>query len=123
MSDDLLKALYQFWSQFGIPAYAEESVPSDAVLPYITYSISIPEWKDTTITNARLWYAGTSYTEIAAKLDEISQVIGEGVSIKTDGGVIYLFKDNNFIQFQPYEASNDSTKVAYLSMVQHVLIS
>lgn len=121
MNQKLLRALYQFWSQFGIPAYTEDSVPVEARMPYITYSISVPDWRQPVNTNARVWYADTSYASISAKLDEISQVIGEGVSIKVDGGVICLFKDSNFIQYQPYEASNDSTKVAYLSMVTLVL--
>ena len=121
MSQELLRALYQFWSGFDIPAYIEENVPTEATLPYITYSVSIPEWKDNDIVNARVWYEGTSYADIAAKLDQISNAIDDGVSISTGSGVAYLFKDTNFIQFQPYEASKDTIKVAYLSMVLHVL--
>lgn len=32
-------ALYNFWSMFGITAYEENAVPSDAKFPYITYQV------------------------------------------------------------------------------------
>ena len=31
------RALYGFFSGFGLPAFVEYSVPEDAELPYITY--------------------------------------------------------------------------------------
>ena len=34
------QTLHSFWSSFGLTAYDENSVPDDAVLPYITYSVS-----------------------------------------------------------------------------------
>ena len=30
-------AIYQFWNSFGLTAYEENSVPTDATFPYITY--------------------------------------------------------------------------------------
>jgi hypothetical protein len=41
----IVTALYTFFSGFTIPAYAEDSVPDDAALPYITYQIAVPEWE------------------------------------------------------------------------------
>ena len=35
------KALYQFFSGFGLPAYVEYNVPDEAALPYITYRLHI----------------------------------------------------------------------------------
>ena len=37
---EIMAALYAFWSQFGIPAYAEDMVPSTADLPYIRYTVT-----------------------------------------------------------------------------------
>ena len=32
-------AIYQFWSGFGLTAYEENTVPTDAAFPYITYQL------------------------------------------------------------------------------------
>ena len=110
------KALYRLWSSFGIPAYPEYHVPDDATLPYITYEVGSPHWKGQTSHHARVWYRDMSYTAINAKLDEISTEIGDGLTVKTDNGMIAIFKDDAFIQFQPYEDETE-VKVAYLSLI------
>jgi hypothetical protein len=35
------QALQSFWESFGIPAYNEYTVPDNAEMPYITYSVII----------------------------------------------------------------------------------
>lgn len=117
---DLARALYTFWSGFEIPAYPENGVPDDAKLPYITYSISKPEWRSTSIINARVWYRDTSLVAISNKVDQISDAIGEGITLKTSNGLIGLFKDDNFLQFQPTEEMVE-IKIAYLSVIIHAL--
>ena len=32
-------AIYQFWNSFGLTAYEENTVPTDATFPYITYQL------------------------------------------------------------------------------------
>lgn len=113
---DTATTLYSFWSSFGIPAYPEYNVPDGATMPYITYEITEPEWRSQTNTYARVWYRDTSYVPIVAKLDNISDQIGEGVLLPSGEGFILLFKDSQFIQFQPYEVDSD-VKIAYLSMI------
>ena len=111
------KALYTFFSGFGLPAYAEENVPSGTELPYITFELAQPDWRAPGALRARVWYRKSDYVDMSAKLDAISAAIGEGTSVKTDGGYIELQKENNFIQFQ---ATDEPTlKVAYLSMIIH----
>ena len=36
---EVMEALYTFWSQFGVPAYAEDVVPPTAKVPYIRYTV------------------------------------------------------------------------------------
>ena len=123
---DVATALYQFWSGFGLPAYVEGYIPDSAdgngapiTLPYITYQLSAPEWRSNAFYYARVWYRSTSYSGITAKIKEISDRIGEGISIPIDGGMLILYKSDNFCQFQPFE--DDSTiKMAYLSMQLNV---
>lgn len=119
---DVAKALYDFWSSFGLPAYPENNVPysNDGVNPvdppYITYRITRPEWRTQVSTYARVWYKDTSYKDITEKVDQIESRIGEGLMLSTDSGFILLFKDLNFCQFEPTEDSR--LKVAYLSLIE-----
>jgi hypothetical protein len=113
---DTATALYNFWSSFGLPAYIEEHVPDDAQLPYITYTIVKPEWKENASTQGRVWYMSNSFVPLNAKVDEISELIGDGHSIKTPHGMIVLYKDVNFVQIQPFP-EDTNMRVAYLNLV------
>lgn len=114
-------ALYEFWHGFGLPVYVEDMVPDHAQLPYITYSISNPEWRSATSITARVWYRSESIIPLAEKCDEIRDAIGEGISIPVDGGCIWIFQDTNFMQIQPFEGDN-TLKCAYLNMVLQTYI-
>lgn len=110
------KAIYKLWSSFGIPAYVEYHIPDDADMPYITYELTEPHWQGQAAIRARVWYRDTSFEAINNKLDEISAFIGDGCTIATPDGMIAVFKDQAFIQFQPYE-DETGVKVAYLSLI------
>jgi len=116
------RGLYKFWHGFGVPAYPENYVPDDAVMPYITYDLKKPDWRGSISYNARVWYIDTSFGGIMTKIDEIADEIGDtGVRIEDEDGVIFLFKDNPFFQFQPLDEPDEKVKCAYLSMIIHVL--
>lgn len=116
---DVATTLYSFWNSFGIPAYPEYNIPDDVEMPYITYEITESDWRTATGMHARVWYRDTSYVPISTMLDRISDRIGEGLSLEFDDGFMTLFKDSQFIQFQPYEV-DDEVKIAYLSLIQNV---
>jgi len=107
------KALYKFFSGFGLPAYVEYSVPDDARLPYITYQVVNPDWPDTAPLYARVWYRDTSYAAINATVDAIEAAVKGGISIPTEGGCVVLNKGTPFAQEQPMEG-DDTLKVYYL---------
>ena len=110
------KALYSFFSGFGIPAYVEYNPPDDAQLPYITYQLIEPDWRDTANMYARVWYRSTSWVDINAKVDEIKRAIGYGKTLPTeDGGVLLLNCGSPFAQEQPMEG-DDTLKVIYLNI-------
>ena len=113
---NVAKALYEFWSSFGLPAYVEDTVPDDANLPYITYRLVVPDWRDSAMTYARVWYRSTSFTAISAKVDEIDAAIGEGISIPTNGGAVYLSKGSPFQQYQSM-SDDGMLKVIYLNII------
>lgn len=113
------RALYQFFSSFGLPAYAKNNVPDEAEPPYITYEEKRPEPLAKCLLHAWVWYRGTTMTDVLGKCDEIEAAIGTGVTIPTPGGFVALFRDNDtpFAQEQP--DPDKTIRVMYLTMILH----
>ena len=109
-------AVYQFWSSFGLAAYEENTVPEDAVFPYVTYQLVTDSFDREVAATASLWYRGESWTAINAKTEEIAQHIGLGGKIiKCDGGRIWIKRGQPFAQNMGDE-SDDLIKRKYLNL-------
>ena len=109
-------AIYQFWSGFGLTAYEENTVPEDAVFPYVTYQLVTDSFDRDVAATASLWYRGESWTAINAKTEEISAYIGLGGKIiKCDGGRIWIKRGHPFAQNMGDE-SDDLIKRKYLNL-------
>lgn len=119
---ECVQALYTFFSSFGLPAYGEGEVPTydaqkrEVKPPYITVQQISPSWRASVPFYARVWYRDSSNTAIDAKVDEIAEAIGEGVSIPTPGGAIYISQNDNFAQHQS-SPGDPRLKCVYLSMI------
>lgn len=93
------QALHNFWSGFGLTAYDETSVPDEAVLPYITYSVSIGSFDTEVSLTASLWYRSLSWVDITNLSHQISKAIGySGKTLKTDDGYLWLKRGQPFAQ-------------------------
>ena len=94
------QAIHKFWSSFDWPAYDENTVPDDATLPYITYSVNVGDITSGPVTTqASLWYRSMSWKEITEKSDEIRNHLGiGGVMIEHDDGAIWIKRGNTFAQ-------------------------
>ena len=100
------QALYQFWSSFGIPAYAEGRVPTGNLkpgFPYITFQVVTDSFGAPLIATASIWdrdsdnYNGELQNNIKAK--EISEALGLGGSwFKYEGGALWIQKGHPFAQ-------------------------
>ena len=109
-------AIYQFWSGFGLTAYEENTVPTDAAFPYITYQLVTDSFDREIPLSASLWYRSESWTAINAKTEEISQKISRGGKIiSCDGGAIWLKRGQPFAQSMGDE-SDDLIKRKYLNI-------
>ena len=109
-------AIYQFWSSFGLTAYEENAVPTDASFPYITYQLVTDSFDSENQLTASIWYRSESWTAINAKTDEISQKISRGGKIiSCDGGAIWLKRGQPFAQNMGDE-SDDLIKRKYLNI-------
>ncbi|MCR5475509.1 MAG: hypothetical protein K6F28_09960 [Lachnospiraceae bacterium] len=90
---DKLQAYNKFWNSFGLPAYDQYTVPSNAALPYITYESASDDFDHPVTLSASIWYRDASWAAITAKEKEISEVIGRGgVSVPYDDGGFWLVK-------------------------------
>ena len=109
-------AIYQFWSSFGLTAYEENAVPTDAIFPYITYQLVTDSFDLEIPLTASLWYRSESWTAINAKTEEIRQRISRGGKIiPCDGGAIWLKRGQPFAQNMGDE-SDDLIKRKYLNI-------
>lgn len=100
-------AIYQFWNSFGLTAYEENTVPTDADFPYITYQLVTDSFGREISLAASLWYRSESWTDINAKTEEISQKISRGGKIiPCDGGAIWLKRGQPFAQNMGDESDN-----------------
>lgn len=96
-------ALYNFWNDFGIPAYEENAVfvlEKAPEFPYITYEVQTDSFDGGTLSlSASLWYRSTSWTDINAKKRKISERLGRnGVIISCDNGGIWITRGSPFAQ-------------------------
>ena len=100
-------AIYQFLNSFGLTAYEENTVPTDAAFPYITYQLVTDSFDREVAATASLWYRSESWTDINAKTEEISQKISRGGKIiPCDGGVIWMKRGQPFAQSMGDESDN-----------------
>ena len=114
-------AIYQFWSGFGLTAYEENTVPTDAAFPYITYQLVTGSFDREIPLTASLWYRSESWTGINAKTEEISQKISRGGKIiACDGGAIWLKRGQPFAQNMGDE-SDDLIKRKYLNITAEII--
>lgn len=109
-------AIYKFWNSFGLTAYEENTVPTDAAFPYITYQLVTDSFDREVAATASLWYRSESWTAINAKTEEISANIGLGGKIiKCDGGRTWIKRGQPFAQNMGDE-SDDLIKRKYLNL-------
>lgn len=101
--NELLKALYSFWSSFEIggktvPAFEQNSVPENAAMPYITYEVrSMPAFGYTN-TAAICWTTGEDgesgiNSQMVAFADCVRAAIPEaGTALLLEHGMLALYR-------------------------------
>lgn len=111
------EALQTFFSGFGVPAYAVGAVPNDAVLPYIAYSLTVPNFMASAPFYAEVYaQKSISLVPLNAMVDAIESAIGQGVSIPTGSGAVWIYKGDNFRQDRQY-GGDPYYRCAYLNLI------
>lgn len=90
------QAIQSFWESFGIPAYDKNSVPDDAVMPYITYTSVVGAFEAPVPLSGSIWYKSMSWQEISLKTDEISRQAHRIIPINE--GYLFITKGRPFAQ-------------------------
>ena len=111
-----IQTLHSFWSGFGLKAYDENSVPDDAILPYITYEVVSDDFGNTVAQSASLWYRSTSWAEATAKEMQIADFITRGGRmISFDNGAMWIQKGRPWAQ-RMNDPSDDMIKRIILNL-------
>lgn len=114
--NDKWQALNAFWNSFGIPAYDENSVPENAVMPYITYSAVASEFEKPTALTASIWYMSTSWEEISQKADQIAQAVSPHKLLPLkDKQYLFIAQGSPFAQRMRDE--NDRIRRIYINIM------
>ena len=101
-------ALHEFFAQFNLNVWPENSVPTgdDAPnYPYLTYQVVTGAEFDKVLIAASLWYRETTWTRINAKTEEIARTIGGAYTIECDNGGMILRRGTPF--GQPIDEPSD----------------
>ena len=84
---DKFQAQQALWESCGLPAYDENAVPDDAIMPYITYEAVAGNIGAATQIAVNVWHRSNSWAEISRKAQQIATAIDNmPSSIKIDGG-------------------------------------
>ena len=115
------QAIHKFWSSFDWPAYDENTVPDDATLPYITYSVIIGDYGSSITMQASLWYRSMSWKEITEKSDEIRNYLGMGgVMIEHDSGAIWIKRGSTFAQRMSDDVDKSIRRIVLNIVVDYI---
>lgn len=120
---ELKRALYTFWSQFGVPAYLSDCVPDDAQLPYITYSVSTAGFGGQTVQTAYAWCDRDPGGNVwrTSLMDDIRTAIPVGgLMIPVGSGYIIMYRNtSDFLKDwqDPNDADVLGARVSYI--IQH----
>lgn len=114
---DTTKALYEFYSCFSLPVYADGLVPDDAELPYITFDAVDSGLAQPSLHHVRVWYEGTDNEPPSVKADQIITAIGDGIRLSCDSGIVVLYPGNPLVQLQTVESGADrDITYAYINL-------
>ena len=106
------RALYAFWSGFGLPAYLTDSVPSDAQYPYITYEAVQGAGITRNVLAATSWHkkAPSGNVERMDTMDPIATAIPEGGKILPveGGGFVVLYRNDANFQSDVQDEDDDT---------------
>lgn len=110
------QAIQDFFGSFGWKAYEASTVPDDAVLPRITYELSVDSLDRPLTMAASLWDRSYSWESVTEKKDDIAYRLYHmhPPTITCDTGRIYITPGSPFSQ-RMSDSSDDTIRRLYLN--------
>lgn len=112
---DKEQALHTFWSEFGLKAYDETTVPDNAQLPYITYNVVDDSLDRPVSLHGSLWYRDTNWNAIDSKKKEIAEFLEGFVTYKLDNGWVWIVQGSPFAQ-RMEEPNDEQIRRIYINI-------
>ena len=114
--------LAKFYNGFGVRAWTEEGVPATEddgtplMPPYITYTLTCPQWRDVALHQVRVWTRSESNVQLMELTSKVLSAIGEGVTLPAVGanGYVTLDPGDPLVQMQPMD--DPLYKVSYINL-------
>lgn len=123
-------AIYQWMNSFGIPAYAATSTPDEGDdewlgFPYLTYDLVLGDWMQGEVNMAvNLWDRTDSEAALNAKVREMREELrGGGVTLRCDGGMLWLKQGSPWAQAVRVEGEDEKIKRRYINVNVEYLLS
>lgn len=92
------QALHRFFSQFAT-AYDESTVPENATLPRITYSVATDSFNRPVSITASIWSRSKSWVQATEIKDTIDEAMGHGgMTVKYEDGMLWMTPGTPFAQ-------------------------
>lgn len=109
------KAYHAFLTSFGWEAYDENTVPEDATLPRLTYSLADAEFGNPVTMSISAWDSSYSWADVTEMKDDIYEGIGLGGRIiPYDDGYIWVKRGQPFSQRMSDE--DDKIRRIYINL-------
>lgn len=112
------QAIHNFWSQFGLFAYDENTVPDNAPDRYITYNVSMDSIGNVVNMYGNIWDINTdSWEFVSKKAEEIAKYIESKypISYPINNGRLYIAKGTPFAQ-RMSDPGSDRVRRMYINI-------
>ena len=101
------QVIQQFWESFGLPAYEESTVPDNAAMPYITYSMASDSIGHPIAMAASIWDKTYSWENLRANqvadADAIIHLAGKAHDTKNQAAAESYFKVNRDLTIEIFD--------------------
>lgn len=117
---ELQKALFEFFSSFGVPCYLDGFAGVETPFPYITFNLTDTPLAIPTLMPVRVWSKSPSFVEVLGIVDKIKLKINENsykITMDNNKGYIVLNKGLPFFQYQPDDDPTQLLKIAYINIM------
>lgn len=118
------QALHAFYSEFGLAAYQEDTVPTGAdkpAFPYLTYEVAVDSFGEEIPLSMSIWYRSTSWSAANAKANEIVKAVTRGGRlISCDGGGFWIKPATPFVRSMGDEADNMIKRKVFNFSIEYI---